>query len=321
MPSDLITAAFAAALLCAAAVWALALGSLGLKSLWLRVRKPAFAGELMHGPAQGYAFHIGRARWRVQASVASLFAGLAALGTALILTPPDLNLAAWQHIALVAISAIFLLLVALSGAFHGWRINRWQHQRVCRELVAQHIHRIGGERDRVFHDVATTDGAWIDHVLIGVQGAFAVIVAGERPGKDGIAERHGDSLMLDDDSFVDLDEARQRSNRLQHQLSKSLGRMIKLRTVVALPGWRIRNNTADDMLIVGHRDIVMIKGWRKASDGLMNEDAEALQKQLETLTRSSFRPSLGALDAHNPVIRPERARKAPSGNNKATATA
>lgn len=322
MPSDLVTVSLASALVCAAATTALAIIARAAITLWRRLRKTQFAGALMHRPGQAYAHCARQSAWRVRLALADVVAASAGAASAAVLANPTLTLAGWQRLGIAASAVFIALLIVGMFILHGLRSANWRRHARSRELVAQHLHRIGGERDRVFHDVVTADGRWVDHVLLGVQGAFGVLVVATPTGKTGVAERHGDRLLLDDSGrYVDLAEVRQRVNRLQHALSKQLGRMIRVRAVVALPGWRILNNNGDDVLIVGHSDIVMIKGWRSASDGLMNEDADTLQNQLEAMTRGTLRPSAAVLQAHEPVVTPPRNNAAGARGRKATVTA
>ena len=155
-------------------------------------------------------------------------------------------------------------------------------RRDTRRRVAQALATIGGERDRVFHDVAAGDGISIDHVLVGNQGAFAIVVADPaKPRGDGLLRRDGRRLRLGDEPrFIDEGAIQRHVAALQHALSKPFGRVLPLRGVLCVPGWRIDDNRASALLVVGVRDVVMLQGWRSARDALMSDDAQALHQLL-----------------------------------------
>ena len=59
-----------------------------------------------------------------------------------------------------------------------------------------------------------------------------------------------------------------------------LGHKIRIRSVIALPGWDIGEQSTERHLLVNERTIAMLRGWKDQSDYLMNEDVDALQKEL-----------------------------------------
>ena len=73
--------------------------------------------------------------------------------------------------------------------------------------------------------------------------------------------------------------------RLEKEISKLLGHKIRVRSVIAVPGWNIGNQTSEEHLLVNERTIPMLRGWRDQSDYLMNEDVDALQKELTARCR------------------------------------
>ncbi len=73
--------------------------------------------------------------------------------------------------------------------------------------------------------------------------------------------------------------------RLEKEISQLLGQKIRVRSVIAVPGWNIGEQTSEQHLLVNERTIPMIRGWRDRSDYLMNEDVDALQKELTARCR------------------------------------
>ncbi|MFK8051920.1 MAG: hypothetical protein AB8F65_03020 [Woeseiaceae bacterium] len=185
-------------------------------------------------------------------------------------------------------SVIILALIAI-----GWLTLRWwtlkrtikdlRRQVEQRRQIADNLATVAGEQNRLYHDVMIDqDSPRIDHVLIGIRGAYAICTVANSKRKMGSAVVEGNKLKLDENSSVDLAVLRRRVTQLQHLLSKPLGKMIRLRPVVAVSGWSINGGEIDDMLLVGTRDLVMIQGWRDNNDQLLTEEATSLQADLAT---------------------------------------
>jgi hypothetical protein len=64
-----------------------------------------------------------------------------------------------------------------------------------------------------------------------------------------------------------------------------LGHKVRVRSVIAAPGWEIGVQTNENHLLVNERNISMLRGWKDQSDYLMNEDVDALQKELTARCR------------------------------------
>jgi hypothetical protein len=67
---------------------------------------------------------------------------------------------------------------------------------------------------------------------------------------------------------------------LQKEFRELLGHKIRVRSVIAVPGWEIGEQSNEDHLVVNERTIAMLTGWKDTSDYLMNEDVTALQQDL-----------------------------------------
>jgi hypothetical protein len=55
---------------------------------------------------------------------------------------------------------------------------------------------------------------------------------------------------------------------------------VRVRSVVAVPGWEIESQVSDEYLVVNERNLAMLSGWKDQKDYLMNEDVESVQKLL-----------------------------------------
>ena len=77
-----------------------------------------------------------------------------------------------------------------------------------------------------------------------------------------------------------LAEYGQRTNQLAIEFRKILKHEVRVRCVVAVPGWEIESQASEDYLIVNERNLAMLRGWKDENDYLMNEEVEKLQKLL-----------------------------------------
>ena len=66
--------------------------------------------------------------------------------------------------------------------------------------------------------------------------------------------------------------------RLEKEICQLLGHKIRVRSVIAVPGWDIGEQASERHLLVNERTIAMLRGWKDQSDYLMNEDVALLQK-------------------------------------------
>ncbi|MEO0997970.1 MAG: hypothetical protein AAFX58_10655, partial [Pseudomonadota bacterium] len=64
------------------------------------------------------------------------------------------------------------------------------------------------------------------------------------------------------------------------ELAAAAGGAITVRPVVAVPGWQIREQTSNRVLLVNEERLSMIRGWADASTYLMNEQADAIAEAL-----------------------------------------
>ena len=70
------------------------------------------------------------------------------------------------------------------------------------------------------------------------------------------------------------------ASRLRKDFRELLGHEARVRSVIAVPGWDIAEQSSNEHLLVNERTIVMLSGWKDESDYLMNEDVVALQAEL-----------------------------------------
>lgn len=291
----------------AIAAVAVALAAEGCIALaWFAARLPSRRNAekpLLREPGNRFV----RARRRTLAEVLGCAPAIVAGVTAAIVASIVTSQPAWQPATAAVIAAALLAGLGLRMLLLLRRVRKLAGYRDTRRRVAQALAAIGGEHDRVFHDVNDGSGTAIDHVLIGNQGAFAIVIADvTRSRGDGKLRRNGRQLRLGDElRYIDEGAVKRHIATLQHELSKPFGRVLGLRGVLCVPGWRIEDNRGDGLLVVGVSDVVMLQGWRTAQDAFMNDDVQALHALLVERERDLPVPTrraapIGKIDREDP---------------------
>lgn len=184
---------------------------------------------------------------------------------------------------------LYGLLAALAAAalFALYRVARtvlaWRQVRFLRDAniaIGHQLQRIANGQGRIFHDVPTSAGV-VDHVLLGQGGVYAINVVARRHLKDGSVHLDENELVFSNSektaSVVDIAAT---TTRLAKEFKKLTGHDIRVRSVIAAPGWGIEQQSNPDHLLVNERNLPMLSGWRDQADYLMNEDVDALQQNL-----------------------------------------
>jgi hypothetical protein len=155
--------------------------------------------------------------------------------------------------------------------------------------VGHQLQQISAGGARVFHDVATSTGV-VDHVVVGQSGIYAVNVMARRPSRNGEVRLTGNELRYSTSktpaSIIPLTA---RNARLEKEFTELLGHKVRVRSVIAVPGWEVGEQASHNHLLVNERTIGMMRGWKDRSDYLMNEDVDALQRNLTARCRRSSR--------------------------------
>jgi len=142
------------------------------------------------------------------------------------------------------------------------------------------LQRLTTNSSRVFHDVQC-EGGVIDHVIVGLHGIYTVSVITRKPGKDNRARLKGDQLMFAPGGEpVSVARSGEKSEQLARELAGVIGHKIHLRPVICIPGWEIDRQQSDEYLVVNERNIAMLTGWKDQNDYLLNEEVDAVQREL-----------------------------------------
>ena len=184
---------------------------------------------------------------------------------------------------------IFLITLTSGAALAAHRLvltilarHRVKLLRDANIAVGHQLHRIATGFGRVYHDVETAAGV-IDHVIVGQSGAYAISVFAERQRKNGTIGLDGNSLVFEPgNKSVSIVEISARTAALEREFRRLLDHRVRVRSVIAAPGWQVSAQSGDEHLVVNDKSLPMLTGWKDKSDYLMNEDVEALHQLLTT---------------------------------------
>lgn len=203
-------------------------------------------------------------------------------GIAILLRPQDTygELPQWQNLLVLSI-------VVLGAAYGVYRfvkvIIQRRHVAYVRDAnlaVGHSLQRLTTDQIRVFHEVVCPAGV-IDNVVVGLQGVYAVSVVAVKPGKDNRVRLRGENLSFAPGNVSrSIATAGHKAKQLTKVLQKQTGHKVRVRSVIAVPGWDIESQTSEDYLVVNERNLAMMRGWKDQKDFLMNEDVETINRYL-----------------------------------------
>ena len=146
--------------------------------------------------------------------------------------------------------------------------------------IGHQLQRIAAGLGRTYHDVETTSGI-IDHIVIGHNGAYAINVVARRAPKNGHAELQSNELkFLPSDKSESIVATAAHIASLEREFRRLLDHRVRVRSVIAVPGWEVSAQSSEEHLLVNERSLPMLTGWKDKADYLMNEDVDALHDLL-----------------------------------------
>jgi len=178
----------------------------------------------------------------------------------------------------------FLLFASGFAGFYLVKTVRLRRQiRFLRDAniaIGHQLQNVSTGGTRVFHDVETSAGT-VDHLIVGQKGLYAVNVVARRASKNPQARLINNEIAFSGGkavhSIVDINAM---ANRLRKEFQELLGHGVRVRSVIAVPGWEIVEQTSVEHLLVNERTIAMLTGWNDRTDNLLDEDVAALQTDL-----------------------------------------
>lgn len=243
---------------------------------------PSFSDRIMHEAAQRFREELERLSSSQQTYLSGSLVFVMLFVAAYILRARDLfaGYPSWQlylqlgFIVLTAAFAIYRLSKTVTARY------RVSFVRDANIAVGHQLQQVAAGTTRVYHDVETPAGV-VDHVVVSQNGVYAINVVARRSRNRASARLVENSLQFSNSktefSIVDIVA---KSKRLQREFRQLLGHKVRVRSVIALPGWEIGDQSSHEHLLVNERNIAMLSGWKDNRDHLMNEDAELLHEEL-----------------------------------------
>lgn len=253
---------------------------------------PLFADSIMHEAAQRFRDELERLSTSQSIYLGSLLVFAVLFMAAYFLQAQQLfaGYPDWQ----LYMQLMFLLLAVGLAIFRlGKTIIARRQVRFLRDAniaIGHQLRQNSNGGTQVFHDAETSAGI-VDHVLLGQRGLYAVNVVARRAPVGGNVSLAGNALQFsdsdDDESVVNIAA---KTRRLEKEFGELLGHQVRVRSVIAVPGWEVIEQSDEDHLLVNERNIGMLRGWKDSSDHMMNEEVEILIKEMTARCRQSARP-------------------------------
>ena len=216
--------------------------------------------KLLSGPGDSQRQLIAELDWSIAAATIWLVAiPVAAVG---VLLAPNLAgvapLARLDQLAMAGLPLLLLLFPLFT------LISKCRERAACRlvldgQLTAgREINLLLREGFHVFHDVPAASGN-VDHVVVGLSGVFAVESLGRPiPEKGrGIIDAKviydGENLFFPPKNAREseaIKQSRRQAIAMERRLSDALGRAIKVKAALALPGWFVEKKRPDDLVLL-----------------------------------------------------------------------
>jgi hypothetical protein len=242
----------------------------------------SFPNSIMTEAAQRFRDQLERLRGEQSLYLALTLMFAVTFGVAIVLRPQDTfgDLPAWQNIAVLVI----VLLGAAYGLYRFIRVilerRRVAFVRDANIAVGHSLQKLTANQNRVFHEVRCPAGV-IDNVVVGLHGIYAVNVVAIRPRKDNRVRLCKDELSFaPGKQVVSVSDAGLKAKQIAKVLRKQTGHDIRVRPVIAVPGWEIESQASEQYLVVNERNLGMMHGWKDERDYLMNEDVDTIHSFL-----------------------------------------
>ena len=108
---------------------------------------------------------------------------------------------------------------------------------------------------------------WRHHAGAGRHDAFNVVA--RRPARKGTVRLAGHELhFLPRDKQVSIVDISAKTTRLEKDFRQLLKHSVRVRSVIAVPGWHAESQASEGHLIVNERTLPMFRGWKDEADYL-----------------------------------------------------
>jgi hypothetical protein len=182
--------------------------------------------------------------------------------------------------------------IGLTVAFAVYKLTRTllagrqlRFKRDAAIAIGHQLQQVGSATTHVFHDVRTSAGV-IDHVVVSRVGIYAVNVIARRPHPGASAQVVENKLHFSDsEEQLPAVPLLAKNTRLANHFTRLIGQRVRVRSIIALPGWETTEQSDDRHLVVNERNVSMLLGWRDKSDYLMDDDVDTLREDLRSRCR------------------------------------
>lgn len=188
----------------------------------------------------------------------------------------------WKWLALLALVAVVSLLLPIQIVKLKRARSRQAFRRTANIAVGHALQRIASRGYNVYHDVPVGKQI-IDNVVIGAKGAYAVnvFVLGNGHAKSSTARLDDSSLVFGKaKTSAPVGVCVNRVGGLSKELSRVIGHPIRVRSVIAVPGWNVASTDSDKHLLVNEKNVVMLTGWTDPDTYLMDDDVAQIHDYL-----------------------------------------
>lgn len=252
---------------------------------------PNFSGSIMREAAQRFREEFDR----LNASQSTYLGGGVVFG---VLFVAAYVLQAGQLFAGYPGWQLYLLLSTLLAAalFASYRLtataltrHRVKLRRDANIAIGHQLQHLAAGSDRTYHDVHTSAGI-IDHMIVGTRGVFAVTVYALPARNNARALLDGHTLKL---SPAGKSESVVSTNAciasLEREFRRLLDHRVRIRSVIAVPGWDVGETDGDEHLLVNEHTLCSLSETNNGGGTLTTADADALHKLLTIRCRIDAR--------------------------------
>ena len=190
--------------------------------------------------------------------------------------------AAWGWLALSAVVAVLSMVLPFQVVILKRARSRLAFRYTANMAVGHALQRIASRGYSIYHDVRVGRQV-IDSVVIGAKGAYAVnvFVLGKGRHNKGSVRLNGTSLIFGNArTSTPVGASVNRLSSLSKELSRVVGNPIKVRSVIAVPGWNVAATHSDKHLLVNEKTIVMLTGWTDPDTYLMDDEVAQIDDYL-----------------------------------------
>jgi len=272
---------------------AIALGGslvfIGMGYAWFVVavklqRRNPFGAYIVREPGHRVRENLQNLDRRYFLYLSSLLVYVLLLVVAMALQQPPLpfELSAWIWLALCAVLIVVSLLIPFQVVKLKCARSRLALRRSANIAMGHALQRIASRGYNVYHDVRVGSHV-IDNVVIGAKGAYAVnvFVLGNHRARNGTARLDDSNLVFGKTrTSAPVGASVNRVGGLSKELSKVIGHPIRVRSVIAIPGWNVAAAESDKHLLVNEKNVVMLTGWTDPDTYLMDDDVTQIHDYL-----------------------------------------